>query len=276
MVRVTASLAVPIEQFGARLNKSLRATLDLVDFLGACFRSAIHYNRAALIFTRRTFFNQIRFTVTDAVTLISCLAFLAGLMIIVQSTGFAVKLGIAKTLGDILATILIRELGPLLAAITVVARSGTAMSAEMATSRILGEFDALDAAGVDPLQVFVVPRVLAGAVGVTILTVLFDAIALFGGLVATWWLAHLSPSDYLASLRLAVGETNVGLVLLKAAFCGGGIAFISCWAGMRTPGNAIELPRSVTRGTVLSLLYVFVLSALFAILAIERSAWLSR
>ena len=124
------------------------------------------------------------------------------------------------------------------------------------------------------LQVFVVPRVAACALGVVVLTVLFDAIALFGGLVATWWLAHLPPSDYVASLRLALAETTFGSVLLKAAVCGAGIAFIACWAGMRTPGNAVELPRSVTRGTVLSLLYVFLLSALFAILAIQRTAWL--
>jgi phospholipid/cholesterol/gamma-HCH transport system permease protein len=272
---MTTSLAMPIEQLGSTLRKNARIARDCVDFLGACVRSALRYNPAARRFSIRTFLNQIRFTVTNAVPLASTLGFLSGLMIIAQSQGLAVKLGIAKTLGDILATILIRELGPLLAAITIVARSGTAMSSEMATSRILGEFDAMEAAGIDPLQVFVLPRIAACAVGVTVLTVLFDAIALFGGLVATWWLAHLPPSDYVASLKLALGATVFGLVLIKAAICGAGIAFISCWAGMRTPGNAIELPRSVTRGTVLSLLYVFLLSATFAFLAIQRSAWLS-
>src|SRR5437764_1182389 len=80
----------------------------------------------------------------------------------------------------------------------------------------------------------VLPRIAACALGVMVLTVLFDAIALFGGLVATWWLAHLPPSDYVASLKLALGATTFGLVLTKAAICGAGIAFISCWAGMRT------------------------------------------
>lgn len=273
---MTVSLVLPIERFGGRLRETFEVVVSCVDFLGACVRSAVRYNRAAFRFSQRTFVNQIRFTVTHAVALISCLALVAGMMIIAQSQGLAVKLGIAKTLGDILATILIRELGPLLAAITVVARSGTAMSVEMATSRILGEFDALEAAGIDPLQVFVIPRIAACALGVMILTIIFDAVALFGGLVATWWLAHLPPADYLASLRLAVGETNFARVLLKAAACGAGIALISCWAGMRTPNNAIELPRSVTRGTVISLLYVVLLSATLAILALERSVWLSR
>jgi len=267
---MTTSLAVPIEHLGGRIREHARATRDFVDFLGACVRSALRYNPAARRFSVRTFLNQMRFTVTHAVPLTTVLGFVAGLMIIAQSQGLAVKLGIAKTLGDILATILIRELGPLLAAITVLVRSGTAMSSEMATSRILGEFDAMEAAGIDPLQVFVIPRIVACALGVTVLTVLFDAIALTGGLVATWWLAHLPPSDYVASLKLALGATTFGHVLTKAATCGAGIAFISCWAGMRTPGNAIELPRSVTRGTVLSLLYVFFISATFAFIAIRR------
>jgi phospholipid/cholesterol/gamma-HCH transport system permease protein len=265
---MTTSLAVPIEHLGNRLRQNARIAGDCVDFLGACLRSAVRYNPAARRFSVRTFMNQLRFTVTHAVPLTSTLGFVTGLMIIAQSQGLAVKLGIAKTLGDILATILIRELGPLLAAITVVVRSGTAMSSEMATSRILGEFDAMEAAGIDPLQVFVLPRIVACALGVTVLTVLFDAIALFGGLVATWWLAHLPPSDYVASLKLALGVTTFGHVLIEGAICGGGIAYISCWAGMRTPGNAIELPRSVTRGTVLSLLYVVMLSTTFAFLAI--------
>ena len=265
---MTTSLAMPIAHLGSSLRRNARVAQDCVDFLGACMRSAVRYNPAARRFSVRTFLNQVRFTVTYAVPLASTLGFVAGVMIIAQSQGLAVKLGIAKTLGDSLATILIRELGPLLAAITVVVRSGTAMSSEMATSRILGEFDAMEAAGIDPLQVFVLPRIAACALGVTVLTILFDAIALFGGLVATWWLAHLPPSDYVASLKLALGSTTYGHVLIEAAICGAGIAFISCWAGMRTPGNAIELPRSVTRGTVLSLLYVFLLSATFAFVAI--------
>ena len=265
---MTTSLAMPIERLGSSMRRNARAAEDCIDFLGACMRSAVGYNAASRRFSVRTFFNQLRFTVTDAVPLTCTLGFVAGFMIIAQSQGLAVKLGIAKTLGDILAKILIRELGPLLAAITVVVRSGTAMSSEMATSRILGEFDAMEAAGVDPLQVFVLPRIIACGLGVTVLTVLFDAVALLGGLLATWWLAHLPPSDYVASLKLALGVTTFGLVLLKAAACGGGIAFLATWAGMRTPENAIELPRSVTRGTVLSLLYVFLLSAIFAFVAI--------
>ena len=273
---MTASILMPIERFGASLRRTGGTVLDCVDFLGACCRSAIRYNGPAFRFSWRTVATQIRYTVTDAVPLIATISFMAGLMIIAVSQGFAAKLGIAKTLGDILATIIIRELGPLLAAITVIARSATAMSTEMASSRVLGEFDALDAAGVDPLQVFVVPRVFSCALGVTILTVLFDAIALLGGLAATWWFARLRPAAYLASLRLALGETSFDVVLLKAAVCGATIAFISCWAGVRTGGSAADLPRSVTRGTVLSLLGVFLLSSLFAIFSISRNAWLPR
>ncbi|MDB4878970.1 MAG: hypothetical protein JWL60_416, partial [Gemmatimonadetes bacterium] len=166
---------------------------------------------------------------------------------------------------DLLSTLIIRELGPLFTAIIVVGRSGTAIVTELATAKVLGEITALEGAGLDPMQVIVIPRIIAASIGVVVLTVYFDASALVGGLAATWWLAHLPPAEFLASLRMAVAESDVGRVVVKALAAGAGIGTICCWAGLRAGSSPSSIPQSVTRGTVRSLGYVFLLSALFAL-----------
>src|SRR5207237_8106595 len=143
-------------------------------------------------------------------------------------------------------TLIIRELGPLFTAIIVVGRSGTAIVTELAAAKVLGEMTALEAAGLDPMQVIVLPRVIACAIGVTVLTVYFDVAALVGGLSATWWLAHLPPVEFLASLRVAVGESDLGRVFTKTLAAGAGIGTICCWAGMRAGLSPTSIPQSVT------------------------------
>jgi phospholipid/cholesterol/gamma-HCH transport system permease protein len=186
-------------------------------------------------------------------------------VVIAQAQAFGIKFGLSRSLGDLLSTLIIRELGPLFTAIIVVGRSGTAIVTELATGQVLGEMTALEAAGVDPMQVIVIPRVFACAIGVTVLTVYFDTAALVGGLAATWWLAHLPPADFLASLRLAIGEGDMGRVVAKAITAGAGIGTICCWSGLRAGNTPAGIPQSVTRGTVRSLIFVFILSAVFAL-----------
>jgi phospholipid/cholesterol/gamma-HCH transport system permease protein len=186
----------------------------------------------------------VRFTAVDAMPIIFGLALLIGTLVIAQAHGQAVRFGVSEAAGQLLATIIVRELGPLFAAIIVVARSGTAIASELATSRVLGEVTALEALGVDPVQYMVVPRLLGCAISVALLAVYFDATAIVGGMVATSYLAHVAPADYLESLRL-------------------GTAGICCWAGLRAARTPAAIPQSVTRGVVVAMVYVFAVSAIF-------------
>ncbi|MEX2154174.1 MAG: ABC transporter permease, partial [Gemmatimonadaceae bacterium] len=169
-------------------------------------------------------------------------------------------------------TIIVRELGPLFAAIIVVARSGTAIASELATSRVMGEVTALEALGVDPVQYMVIPRLAGCAISVALLALYFDAIAILGGMVATSWLAHLPPADYLESLRLGMSIWDVALVLLKGALFGVGTAAVCCWAGLRAARTPAAIPQSVTRGVVVAMVYVFGVSALFTV---SQAIWTS-
>lgn len=257
---------------GGRARGSGETALEAIRFVGSCVRAAANLPKSARNLAWRSLFMQVRFTAVDAMPIIAGLALLIGALVIAQAHAQAVRFGVSEALGQLLATIIVRELGPLFAAIIVVARSGTAIASELATSRVMGEVTALEALGVDPVQYMVLPRLLGAAVSVTLLAMYFDAIAIFGGLVATWSLAHLPPGDYLESLRLGMSSTDIVLVMAKGAAFGLGTAAVCCWAGLRAARTPAAIPQSVTRGVVVAMVYVFAVSAIFTV---TQALWTS-
>lgn len=243
-----------------------------IRFIGSCARALAHFPANARSLGRRQLTLQVRFTAVDAMPIISGLALLIGALVIAQAHAQAVRFGVSEALGQLLATIIVRELGPLFAAIIVVARSGTAIASELATARVMGEVTALEALGVDPVQYMVLPRLAGAAISVALLAMYFDAIAIFGGLLATSYLAHLPLGDYLESLRLGMSAADVPLVIVKGATFGLGTAGICCWAGLRAARTPAAIPQSVTRGVVMAMVYVFTVSAAFTI---AQSLWIS-
>jgi phospholipid/cholesterol/gamma-HCH transport system permease protein len=257
---------------GGRARGTGANVAEGIRFVGSCARAAASFPRNARGLSRRILFTQVRFTAVDAMPLIAGLALLIGALVIAQAHAQAVRFGVSEALGQLLATIIVRELGPLFAAIIVVARSGTAMASELATSRVMGEVTALEALGVDPIQYLVLPRLVGSAISVALLALYFDTIAILGGMVATSYLAHLPPGDYLESLRMGMSPWDIAQVLIKGALFGLGTAAICCWAGLRAARTPAAIPQSVTRGVVFAMVYVFAVSAAFTI---SQSIWTS-
>lgn len=257
---------------GGRARGTGLTLVEGVRFVGSCARAIGTMPRSVRRMFGRILLMQVRFTAVDAMPIIAGLALLIGALVIAQAHAQAVRFGVSEALGQLLATIIVRELGPLFAAIIVVARSGTAIASELATSRVMGEVSALEALGVDPVQYFVIPRLAGCAISVALLALYFDAIAILGGMGATSLLAHLSPGDYLESLRLGMSVWDVVLVLLKGALFGVGTAAVCCWAGLRAARTPAAIPQSVTRGVVIAMVYVFGVSAFFTI---SQALWTS-
>lgn len=257
---------------GGRARGTGISALEGIRFVGSCARAVASMPKSVRSMFGRVLLMQVRFTAVDAMPIIAGLALLIGALVIAQAQAQAVRFGVSEALGQLLATIIVRELGPLFAAIIVVARSGTAIASELATSRVMGEVSALEALGVDPVQYMVIPRLAGCAISVALLALYFDAIAIIGGMVATSWLAHLPPADYLESLRMGMSIWDVALVLLKGAMFGLGTAAVCCWAGLRAARTPAAIPQSVTRGVVVAMVYVFGVSALFTI---SQALWIS-
>ena len=253
----------------ARLGRDTRATGaragELARFIGATLRSVHHYPVTARSLWLRTIRNQILFTAVQALPFVGTIALIIGVTVIVEAHAQGLQFAYANILGKLLASIVVRELGPLLTAIVVIGRSGTAIAAELATDAVLGETDAMEALGVDPLQYLVVPRVVGGAISVLLLTVLFNVLTLASAAWTAFVLDRLSPAEFAGALRLALSTRDVWLVVLKGLVFGAGIAMLCSFAGLLEARKPTDIPKSVTRGVVLSLLFVFLTSALFSL-----------
>ncbi|WP_211455127.1 MlaE family ABC transporter permease [Collimonas antrihumi] len=167
---------------------------------------------------------------------------------------------------NILGMSIIRELGPLLAAILVAGRSGSAITAQLGVMRVTEELDAMLVMGLPHGFRLVLPRVLALLVAMPLLVIWTDAIALLGGMVAAQLQLGLSPTYFLQQLPNAVPLPNYLIGLAKGAVFGGLIAMVACYFGLRIEPNTESLGRGTTTSVVTAITIVIVADAVFAII----------
>jgi phospholipid/cholesterol/gamma-HCH transport system permease protein len=144
--------------------------------------------------------------------------------------------------------VVVRELGPLLAAMLVLARVGTAHVIELGTARALGEVEALEALGIDPVHYLIVPRVIGMAVGVFSLTVYLIIGALVSGyLFAFLQDVPLTPGDYFKQIAEALSWLDFALLALKTVAFGFFIAIVTCYHGLARPLRLEDVSRVAVR-----------------------------
>ncbi|MES2856792.1 MAG: ABC transporter permease [Bdellovibrionota bacterium] len=199
---------------------------------------------------------QIYFTGWQAMPLMTVLALATGGICILQSSAQLQLLGGASMLGNLLVVIIVREVGPLLTALIVIARSGTAVASEIGNSRVNREIEALETMGINPLSYIVFPRIVGGVLSVLCLAFYFNIIALFGGFLVTRLLNDMPFSFYADSLANALTLEDVGLFLLKNGFSGMIIFVISCYQGLTVKQSSHEVPQVTTKAVVHSIIFV--------------------
>ncbi len=211
---------------------------------------------------RKVIVDQIYFTAVEAFALIIPIALIIGSMLIV---GFA-RLSGQYDLGKVMVLLIVRELGPLLTAALVASRSGTAIAAELATNRVMGEMNALEGLGIDPLHYLVLPRFGAVVLSTFGLTILFDLVALFAGLVAAT--SGMSPARYFDIVLQSLTFRDVWVTLVKGLVFGAIVGLISAFHGLRISGKPTEVPIASSRAVVGSIVAIFIGSGLFVLLSI--------
>jgi len=163
--------------------------------------------------------------------------------------------------------VVVRELGPLLTALLVLARVGTATVIELGTSRALGDVEALEALSIDPIHYLVVPRVIGLAVSIFSLTVYLILIALLSGyLFAFIQDVPLRPTQYFSHLAEALRWQDFVLLALKTTLFGAVIAIVSCFQGLAQPLRIEEVAGATTRAVAYSVVTCFLLEALFIVI----------
>lgn len=227
-------------------------------------RAAGRLTRAGRLVTLRVLVNQIRFTALQAIGLVALLSALLSFLVMAQSAAQLGRFGALERMGTIMVVAVIRELGPLLTALIVVSRSGTAIAAEMATNRVMGEITALEAMGIDPYIYLVLPRVLGAIVSVACLMVVFDAVALVSGYIGAHQ-ADISIAGYKRIVLATLSAKDVWITVAKGIFFGAAVALNCSYHGLAVTEGPTEIPQAVTRGVVGTIVAIFVMSAIFVV-----------
>jgi phospholipid/cholesterol/gamma-HCH transport system permease protein len=208
------------------------------------------------------FLNQIWFTAVQAIPLLIVLSAILSFLLISQAVRELGRINSTELIGTLMVVAIVRELGPLLTALIVTGRSGTAIAAELATNQVMGEVQALEGMGIDPLHYLVLPRFGGAIVSVFGLIILFDLVAIFAGLVA----ASANGMDsvrYFEIVLRSLTLRDTWLTVAKGVVFGAVIGTVPSFHGLAVRRAATEVPVAASRAVVTSIVSIFIISALF-------------
>ncbi|MGI9388055.1 MAG: MlaE family ABC transporter permease [Methyloligellaceae bacterium] len=201
----------------------------------------------------------------QAVPIILLINFLIGGIIAQQGIFHFRKFGAETYVVDMVGILVFREIGVLIVSIMVAGRSGSSYTAELGSMKMREEIDALRTMGFDPVEILILPRILALVVAVPALTFLGSMAAPYGGGLATWIYGGMHPDIFTERLREAVSLTHFKVGMIKAPFMAAVIGIVACAKGLRVKGSAQSLGEKTTSSVVQAIFLVIVLDGLFAI-----------
>jgi len=201
----------------------------------------------------------------NAIPIIALIAFLIGLVIAYQGAIQLRQFGAEIFVVDMVAVSVLRELAILLTAIVVAGRSGSAFTAQIGAMKINEEVDAMRTIGLDPMQVLVLPRLIALIIVLPLLGFVADVMGLVGGGVMSMIELDISPAQFIERLGQSFAPWSLGTGLVKAPFFAAIIATTSCYMGMKVTGSSESLGKLTTRSVVHAIFAVIVVDALFSV-----------
>jgi len=255
-----------------RVNEVGRAAVgasqDLAAFLqmlGSLFLALVNVLRRPRSLRLTSLVYQLYKVGWQAIPIMVLITFLIGAIIAQQGFFHFRKFGADSYVVDMVGILVLRELGVLIVAIMVAGRSGSAYTAELGSMKMREEIDALLTMGLDPVEVLILPRVIALVCALPILSFIGSMAALYGGGLVAQFYGGMGPPIYIARLREAVSVTHFEVGMLKAPFMALVIGIVACSEGLRVKGSAESLGRQTTTSVVKSIFLVIVLDGLFAV-----------
>ena len=201
----------------------------------------------------------------QAIPIVVLITFLIGAIIAQQGIFHFRKFGAESYVVDMVGILVLRELGVLIVAIMVAGRSGSAYTAELGSMKMREEIDALSTMGLDPIEVLMLPRIVALICALPILSFIGSMAALYGGCLVAWFYGGMGPAIFIARLHEAVSVTHFEVGIIKAPFMALVIGIVACSEGLRVKGSAESLGKQTTTSVVKSIFLVIVLDGLFAV-----------
>ena len=207
---------------------------------------------------------------TGALPIILLIAFLMGLILAMQAYVQLRVFGCEIYIADMVGVAVVAEIGPLMTAIALAARSGSSNAAQLGSMVVSEEIDALKQMGIQPESFLVVPKVLACALSAVMLTALFDVVGICGGALFAWGVADIEWMAFTAQLRAALHLQDFLFALAKTVAFGTVIGTVGCSLGLRVQGGSEGVGRATTNAVVLSIFLIIIFDAVFV--AVQRMA----
>jgi phospholipid/cholesterol/gamma-HCH transport system permease protein len=215
-------------------------------------------------FRRASLVHHIEHIAFRGLPIIVLISFLVGCIVAQQGIFQLQRFGATAFVVDLVGILVLRELAVLLTSIMVAGRSGSAFTAELGSMKMREEIDALRVMGLNPIEVLVVPRILALIISMPLLTFMSMMAALFGGGLVAWLYGDISPEVFLSRLQAAIVLNTFLVGIYKAPFMALVIGIIACIEGMQVQGSAESLGRQVTASVVKAIFMVIVVDGIFA------------
>jgi phospholipid/cholesterol/gamma-HCH transport system permease protein len=262
--RLSALLAV-VDHAGAATIEMTRELVAQVAFMGVI-----------LVTLGRTLMRPARLRMTplifhmekvgfDALPIVGLISFLIGVVLAYQGATQLQRFGAEIFVVDLIAVSVLREIGILLTAIVIAGRSGSAFTAEIGSMIVHEEVDAMRTLGLDPIELLVLPRLLALVLTLPMLAFFADMMGLMGGMLMGWLALDLSPGLFVERLNGAVSLWSFWVGIIKAPVFAFLIAMVGCLEGLRAQRSAESVGRQTTRSVVTSIFLVIVVDAIFSI-----------
>lgn len=201
----------------------------------------------------------------NAVPIVSLLTFLIGVVLAYLGSKQLREFGADIFIVDLVSIATLREVGILLMAVVVAGRSGSAFTAEIGAMKVHEEIDAMRTLGLDPMEVLVIPRVLAMVIMLPGLLFVADMMGLLGGVMLCWTILDISPGLFVERLRDGTDLWSFWVGLIKAPILGAIIALVGCYQGLQVRGSAESVGQHTTTSVVQSIFLVITVDAFFAI-----------
>lgn len=218
------------------------------------------------------YFKQVYFTGFESLKIIIIISLTIGTVLIAQIISL-VGAGNEALIGKVLVWVVIRELGPLLTAIIVIARSGTAIATELGFMKINREIDSIESLGIPMEQYLIVPRIFGVATAVIILTIYFELFSIIGGFLVASIGWHVSFEKFFHGIISSLTVMDLSLSAVKSLFFGLFLTAACCRHGLGVGKSTTQIPQAASKGVMQSLFLVFILDGIltFASLAFRSN-----
>lgn len=205
----------------------------------------------------------------DSLFMVSVTGLSTGMVLVVQMGNQMAKMGAESYVGGIVALSLARELAPNLTAIVVAGRIGSAMAAEIGTMVVTEQIDALNTLAISPIKYLFVPRILAAAIMLPVLTIFTNMIGIAGGAFVAVAQVNISLVTFKESILVNLAIRDIMGGLFKAIFFGIVIGIVGCYKGFKTYGGAEGVGKSTTSSVVLSIMLILVANYFLSVLIVN-------